>query len=398
VSRSVLAIFLIFLKLGSTCFGGVVAALVLFHREFVQQRHWIDEKTYMDLVALSQSLPGPVSSQVAIALGIQQQGLWGGVAALMGFILPSALLLIAAAYGMTIFVPQGNEAWLHGLRIAVVAVVAQAIWTLGKRVCMDEWRMTITVVATMITIFVTSFLGQILAILCGAIAGKLLLTVSTPQEAVTRFPERFISPCIAIVAGVLFLILLFVPSLINAELQSPVLALFDRFFRTGALVFGGGHVVLPLLQSQFVETGWVDGNTFLAGYGLVQALPGPLFNFAAFLGAVMDGPLQGWMGGVFAMVAIFLPSFLLLIGILPIWEKWRHHSAFQTILAGMSAAVLGLLISAFYNPVWTNAILSAKDFAVALVAFVLLEFWCWPQWLVVIMSVIGTVLVYPFFK
>jgi len=382
-------IFFVFLKLGLICFGGPIAHLGFFHHEFVEKRRWIDEKTYMDLVSLCQTLPGPASSQVAISIGIKEHGLLGGIAAIVGFILPSVIIMILAAYGLYLFGHQLNAPWLHGLKIAVVAVIAQAILNMGKRFCTDVIRIIITVIATAIAVYFTNFIGQISVIIMGAVIGTLFLNIPHTKVTPVHFLQNIISFRSAIICwGLFFIILISVP-IINSVLDNRLISLFNIFYRTGSVVFGGGHVVLPLLQSQIVTPGWIDNNIFLAGYGLTQAVPGPLFSFAGFLGTAIKPNSIGWLIGLFCTFAIYLPSFLILIGVLPLWEKYRHHSIFQTILAGISAAVVGLLIAAFYNPVWTTTILSFYDFVISFTAFLLLQFMRWPQWLIVFLCVLA---------
>lgn len=385
--RSIFSIFLIFLKLGCMCFGGPIAHLSFFHREFIEKRRWIDEKTYLDLVSLCQTLPGPASSQVAMSIGIKANGIFGGLAAIVGFILPSLMLLIIAAYGLDIFSQQVNTSWLHGLKIAVVAVIAQAILSMGRRFCTDVVRIIITCLATITALYFTNFLGQIVVIVMGALIGKLFLRIPDTQKNWAIPPQKMISFRIAIFSWIIFLLFLIVPLLLNTVYKNHLLSFFTIFYQTGSVVFGGGHVVLPLLQAQLVTPGWINDTTFLAGYGLTQAVPGPIFSFAGFLGAALNPGPTGWLTGLFCTLAIYLPSCLILLGVLPAWEKYRHHLIFQTLLAGINAAVVGLLIAAFYSPVWKTTILTFPDFALALTAFILLEFLRWPQWLIVILCV-----------
>lgn len=379
-THSIFEISSIFLKLGLICFGGPIAHLGFFHHEFVEKRRWVDEKTYMDLVSLCQTLPGPASSQVAISIGIKEQGLLGGIVAITGFILPSITIMILAAYGLNLFAHQLNAPWLHGLKIAVVAVIAQAILNMGKRFCRDVPRITITIIATAIAIYFTNFIGQIGVIVMGAIFGKLFLRLPRTQGNPVHISQKILSLRSALVSWALFFFILIFMPIVNILLNNPLISLFNVFYRTGAIVFGGGHVVLPLLQSQIVAPGWLNNNIFLAGYGIAQAVPGPLFSFAGFLGTVINPNSTSWLRGLFCTIAIYLPSFLILLGILPLWEKYRHHLIFQTVLAGISAAVGGLLVAAFYNPVWTTTILSISDIIIAFIAFMLLEFLHWPQW------------------
>jgi chromate transporter len=391
---SLLNIFFIFLKLGFISFGGPVAHLSFFYRDLVVRRQLIDEKTYIDLVALCQSLPGPASSQVAISIGMKQQGLLGGIAAILGFLLPSVVIMILAGYALNFFAVQSQSLWLHGFKIAVAAVIAQAILQMGQRFFTGITHILIAVTAAIVATVFVSFVGQIGAILIGAIVGKLLIQQPDISELPRSNPDKgIISTRTAITAWILFFVLLFGLPFINAGLNNHALSLFNSFYRTGALVFGGGHVILPLLESQVVMSGWVDNNTFLTGYGIAQAVPGPLFSFAGFLGTVTKGVPHGWLGGLFCVFAIYLPSILILVGIMPIWEKWRQHQAFQSILAGVSAAVVGLLIAAFYDPIWVATIQSSTDLIIAIAAFLFLQLLRWPQWLIVLLCVLSELLI-----
>jgi chromate transporter len=383
-------VFLTFLRLGCTSFGGPIAHIGYFRQEFVERRKWLDDKTYADLVALCNFLPGPASSQLGIAVGISRAGLAGGVAAWLGFTMPSALALILFAYGFTALGLSASAGWLHGLKIAAVAVVAQAVWNMGRSLCPDRTRASLAIAATLFVSAVPTTYGQLGAIAAGAIAGWRFLDTATPAES---REERFaLGRPVAIVAWVLFFGLLALLPLARQATASPAVEIIDSFYRTGSLVFGGGHVVLPLLRNEVVPPGWVSDDVFLAGYGAAQAVPGPLFTFAAYLGAVMQHPPSGLAGGLLALVAIFLPSFLLVIGTLPYWEALRRESTMQRALSGINAAVVGLLLAALYDPVWTSSIKSKADFAMALAAFALLVFWRWsPLVLVLFAAVSGAV-------
>jgi chromate transporter len=381
-------------RLGCTSFGGPIAHLGYFHAEYVVRRRWLDEQTYADLVALCQFLPGPASSQVGIAVGIFRAGLLGGVAAWLGFTLPSAMALVAFAYGLQTM-GGTDAAWLHGLKVVAVAVVAQAVWGMAQNLTPDRQRVTLAVLAAIATLSWPTGLGQILIIaLTGllyhrlALAGGQGLPVSTGQTSVQmRVP---ISRRLAVGAWVLFVGLLVGLPLLRYLAPSQPLAVFDSFFRVGSLVFGGGHVVLPLIQAEVVPPGWLTNEQFIAGYGAAQAVPGPLFTFAAYLGAVMRPWPNGWMGAALALGAIFLPSFLLLIGGLPLWNLLRAQAGFQAVLRGINAAVVGLLLAALYSPVWTSAIHAPADFALGLADFLLLVFWKWPPWVVVVCSALAS--------
>jgi chromate transporter len=376
-------VFLAFLRLGLTSFGGPVAHLGYFRAEFVERRHWLDEAQYADIVALSQMLPGPASSKVGIMIGVLRAGIPGALAAWLGFTMPSALALIAFGYGVSALGDLAGAAWLHGLKIVAVAVVAQAVWGMARTLCPDRERLAIAGAATVLVLAAPSTLGQVGAIVLGGLVGWRLLPGET--IALNPLPVRLARGW-SIAAIVLFFALLVALPLAAASTGNHLLALFDAFYRSGALVFGGGHVVLPLLQAATVQPGWVGNDAFLAGYGAAQAVPGPLFTFSAYLGTMMGPPPHGWTGGLFCLVAIFLPAFFLAIGPLPFWNWLRAHPAMRSVLKGVNAAVVGLLLAALYNPVWTSAIHGAADFAIAVVAALLLAPWKVPPWLVVILG------------
>jgi chromate transporter len=381
---AVAEVFWAFFKLGLTSFGGPVAHLSYFREEFVGRRQWLHEEAYADIVALCQFLPGPASSQVGAALGFLRAGFLGGLAAWAAFTLPSALALIVFAYGIAGLGDLSHLAFLHGLKIVAVAVVAQAVWNMAKTLCPDRTRASLAVAATVLTLSVPTAAGQIGAIVAGGIFGWLFLSGAAearPGVLPAPVPRR-----VAVGALALFLGLLLGLPLLAQATSSHALALFDAFYRSGALVFGGGHVVLPLLQQAVVAPGWIGNDAFLAGYGAAQAVPGPLFTFAAYLGTAMTAAPNGFLGGLFCLVAIYLPSFLLLIGVLPFWERLRHRAGVRSALQGVNAAVVGLLLAALYNPVWTSAIFSARDFGLALVALLLLAWWKTPPWLVVVLG------------
>jgi len=384
---SVGQVFIIFLKLGLTSFGGPVAHLGYFRNEFVTRRQCLREDTYADLVALCQFLPGPASSQVGIGIGISQSGLRGGLAAWTGFTLPSALALILFAHGITTLQPSiVAVGWLHGLKVVAVAVVAQAIWGMAKALCPDKPRATVAISATILALAWPGIPGQMAAIIAGAMAGLFCLR---HKQATVHEPHLFApSKMSAVISLSLFFgLLLILPILASGGSQA--LALADSFYRSGSMVFGGGHVVLPLLQAEVVNSGWISKDMFLAGYGATQAVPGPLFTFAAFLGAALNVAPSGWVGGLLCLFAIFLPSFLLVVGILPFWDRLRQNQPVRRALVGINAAVVGLLLAAFYDPVWSSGILSAGDFALALAAFGLLTLWKIPPWFVVGVTGIG---------
>ncbi len=383
-------VFTAFLKLGVTSFGGPIAHLGYFRDELVVRRKWIDEAGYADLVALCQFLPGPASSQVGFALGLLRAGPLGALAAWMAFTLPSAiLLLLFAMVAASIEGPVGTGL-LHGLKIVAVAVVAQAVWGMAKNLAPDRQRASIALVGIICVVFVAGAFGQILALALGAIAGLCFCRSEAARQAshlAFRVPKS-----VGYIALATFALLLAFLPVFAAMAGSQGLSLFDAFYRAGALVFGGGHVVLPLLQSAVVSTGWVTEDAFIAGYGATQAVPGPLFTFAAYLGAVVGPQPNGIAGAVIALVAIFLPGMLLLVGALPFWEGFRKHLLAQAAMRGANAAVVGILGAALYDPVWTSAIFMPKDFALALTGFILLTVWKTPPWIVVVICAIGGVL------
>ena len=381
----------VFLKLGLTSFGGPVAHLGYFRAELVERRRWLDERSFADLVGLCQFLPGPASSQVGIGAGLLRAGIPGALAAWTGFTLPSAIAMVLFAYGAGRLEGAVGAGWLHGLMIAAVAVVAQAVWGMGRSLCPDRPRATLAVLAAVAVLLAPSAWGQIGAIMAGGLFGLVLLRHDEHAGgAALHVP---IGHGLALACLALFFALLIGLPLAAAAVPSQALALFDSFYRSGSLVFGGGHVVLPLLQAEVVPRGWVTNDAFLAGYGAAQAVPGPLFTFAAYLGAAMGKPPNGWLGGAICLVAIFLPSFLLVFGALPFWAKLRGNARAQAALRGVNAAVVGLLLAALYRPVWTSAIMAPADFALGLVAFLALALWKLPPWLVVALAALGGALV-----
>jgi len=376
-------VFLIFLRLGLTSFGGPIAHLGFFRTEFVDRRRWLDEEHYADVVALSQFLPGPASSKVGIIIGVLRAGIPGALAAWLGFTLPSALALILFGYGVAALGDLSGAGWLHGLKIVAVAVVAQAVWGMARNLCPDRERLAIAAAATVLALAVPSTLGQVGAIVLGGLIGWRFL----PGEVVQLIPLPLrIGRWWSVASIMLFFALLAGLPLLAASTGSHLLAVFEAFYTSGSLVFGGGHVVLPLLQAATVPPGWVDNDAFLAGYGAAQAVPGPLFTFAAFLGTVMGPQPNGWLGGLICLLGIFLPSFFLAIGPLPYWNWIRQHPVMRSVLKGVNAAVVGLLLAALYDPVWTSAIHSSADFAIAAVALLLLVSWKTPPWLVVVLG------------
>lgn len=376
-------LFLVSTRLGLTSFGGPTAHLGYFHAEYIRRKKWMDEKTYADLVALAQFLPGPASSQVGIGIGVARAGVLGGIISFIGFTFPSVIALILFAYLLTGY-DVANAGWIHGLKIVAVAVVAHAIIGMSKNLTPDLKRKAIALIALIGTLLWQSATSQVSIILIAAFIGFLLY--NNQLLAIEKTRSKFqISKKVSALCLVLFFGLLFLLPVIRELTGSYWIAMFDSFYRSGSLVFGGGHVVLPLLEQEFVPTGWITEEAFLAGYGATQAVPGPLFTFAAYLGTVM----KGWVGGLVATVAVFLPAFLLILGALPFWDQLRSNPKIKGAIMGANAAVIGILISALYQPIWTSSILSPMDFALAAILFSMLSYWKLPPWIIVITGAIG---------
>ena len=384
-----LEVLLAFSKLGVSSFGGPIAHIGYFREEFVVRRRWLDEHAYADLVGLCQFLPGPASSQVGFSLGLMRAGYLGGLAAWTGFTLPSAIALVLFAHGASALQGSLGTGLLHGLKLVAVAIVAQAVWGMARTLCPDRERATIAMVATLVILISASSGAQILAIALGGVAG-LWLCRAAPQ-APTGHVSVPVSRPVGLAALAIFLLLLVALPVWRNLGASQGLALFEAFYRSGALVFGGGHVVLPLLREAVVAPGWVSDDVFLAGYGAAQAVPGPLFTFAAYLGAVVTPPPHGSVGAALSLVAIFLPGLLVLVGTLPFWDAFRRRVSAQAIMRGVSAAVVGLLGAALYHPVWTSSVETPADLGLALVGFVLLNVWRSPPLLVVVIGALGGV-------
>jgi chromate transporter len=382
-------VFRAFLRLGLTSFGGPIAHLGYFRDELVVRRRWIDEAGYADLVALCQFLSGPASSQVGFALGLLRGGAAGALAAWTAFTLPSATVLVLFAFGATAFEGPIGGGLLHGLKVVAVAVVAQAVWGMAHSLAADRERASIAVAGALIVIFVAGSIGQVAAIVAGALAG-LWLCRQAPVTAAGHLTFPVSRRAGALALALFFLLLILLP-LVATVLTSQALALFDAFYRAGALVFGGGHVVLPLLQAEVVRPGWVSEDAFLAGYGAAQAVPGPLFTFAAYLGAVTGPEPNGLAGAAICLLAVFLPGLLLVVGTLPFWDAFRTRPAAQAAMRGTNAAVVGLLGAALYDPLWRSAIHDGYDFALALAGFALLTAWKLPPWQVVALTAAGGV-------
>ena len=386
-TSSRLEIFRVAFKLGCTSFGGPVAHLGYFHAEYVQRRRWISETAYADLVALCQFLPGPASSQLGFAIGLRRGGLPGGLLAWLGFTLPSAVVMTLCGYGVEAVGDLRQAGWLQGLKLAAVAVVAQAVWAMATKLCPDRVRATVALAAAAASLAFSSVpLTQVAVLVAGGVFGRVFLrtNLSEPLPEETSLKLAGLRRKRALVCLALFFVLLGGLPLWRSASDSPSLAVFDGFYRSGALVFGGGHVVLPLLRAEIVTPGWVADDRFLAGYGLAQAVPGPLFTFAAYLGTVLTPPRpHGWLGALLCLGGIFLPSGLLVLGVLPFWEGLRQQPAAQAALRGANAAVVGLLLAALYQPVFTSAVHGPRDLMVVLGAFGLLALWRCPPWIVV---------------
>ncbi len=382
-------VFTAFLVLGLSAFGGPVAHLGYFRNEFVQRRRWLSESAYADLVALCQFLPGPASSQVGFALGLMRGGPWGALAAWTAFTLPSAIALVLFALGASLMDGPASQAVIHGLKVTAVAVVAHAVWSMARSLCPDLPRVVIALTGALLVSLLGGPLAQVSAIAAGALAGAI---VCRPQAAPTTHDLPFeVSPRAGVCAAVLFLLGLFGLPLLAWTVPSGVSLTSDAFYRAGALVFGGGHVVLPLLEAEVVQPGWVTADAFLAGYGAAQAVPGPLFTFAAYLGAVMQ-PLGGMAGAALALCMIFLPGMLLLLAVLPWWNRFRRWQPAHALMRGANAAVVGILAATLYDPVWTGTILGPTDMLLAVAGLLMLVVWKTPAWWVVIALAGGNLL------
>lgn len=382
-------VFWTFLALGLTSFGGPVAHLGYFRTAFVERRQWLSEQAYADLVALCQFLPGPASSQVGFALGLLRAGPWGAAMAWLAFTLPSAIILVLFAFGAAVLDGPIASGIIHGLKVVAVAIVAHAVWGMARNLCPDKTRAGIALAAVFTVVLVSGPLGQVAAIILGGLVGLALCRNSTAATASEwlHFPVSRRAGMVAL--GLFSGLLILMPLLAGA---AAWLDIADAFYRSGALVFGGGHVVLPLLEAEVVQSGWVTPDEFLAGYGAAQAVPGPLFTFAAYLGALLPG-INALAGALLALLAIFIPGFLLLVGVLPFWNQFRQWGSAQALMRGANAAVVGILGAALYQPVWTSAIIGAEEFALALTGFLLLTVWKLPAWVVVALLAVAGVFI-----
>src|SRR4051812_1940282 len=384
--KSLLEILFVSTRLGLTSFGGPVAHLGYFHEEYIRRRKWMDEKSYADLVALCQFLPGPASSQVGIGIGVMRAGVLGGIISFLGFTLPSVIALILFAL-IVQRLDIADAGWIHGLKIVAVAVVAHAILGMAQKLTPDLKRKAIALFALVGTLLWQTAITQVGVIIVSAIIGFILYKQNTESDdSQNDFPisHRFAAICLSLFFGLLILL-----PILREITSLSWIAMFDSFYRSGSLVFGGGHVVLPLLEREFVPTGWLSEESFLAGYGAAQAVPGPLFTFAAYIGTVIGG----WQGGLLATIAIFLPAFLLILGTLPFWVSLRRNPKIKGALMGVNAAVVGILIASFYHPIWTSSISTPVDFAFASILFSLLVFWKMRPWIIVIIgALVGTLI------
>jgi chromate transporter len=382
-----LEVLLVFLRLGLTSFGGPIAHIGYFRDEFVMRRRWLGEQAYADLVALCQFLPGPASSQTGFAIGLIRAGYLGGLAAWLGFTLPSAILMLLFAFGLSSLGGPLGTGMLHGLKLVAVAIVAQAVCGMARALCPDRERASIAAAAALLLLFSASSVVQIAAILLGGVAGRFLCgDAPAPTGGHIAMP---VSRSAGMVALACFFVLLLAALVLPGRLSQPAFDLFAAFYHSGALVFGGGHVVLPLLREAFVAPGWVSDDAFLAGYGAAQAVPGPLFTFAAYLGAVSSLQPNGIAGALLGLIGLFLPGILVLIGMLPFWDGFRMRADAQASMRGVNAAVVGILGAALYNPVWTSSVKGPSDLAIALIGFVLLVAWRAPPLLVVVVGALG---------
>lgn len=378
-----LDIFLAFLRQGLTAFGGPVAHLGYFRREFVERRGWVSEATYADLVALAHFLPGPASSQVGMAIGLRQAGLAGAIAAFLGFTLPAALAMIGLAAVAPDLIYAYCDGWLHGLKIAAAAVVLLAVVQMARTLARGPIRAGMAIGAAAGLFLAQGAVAQVAALAAGGLFGLALLR-DLPADPAPDAAGGEVDRQSALIALGLFGGLLLGLPILASLLQNPGLGLASVFYRTGSLVFGGGHLVLPLLERDVVQRGWLDQETFLAGYGAVQALPGPLFSFAGFVGASQTYGPTGVVGGLIAVFSIFLPSLLLVTGVLPFWDGLKHQGWARGLVAGVGATVVGVLAAALWDPMLVETIRRPADWALFAGAFIFLAVAKLPPWLVVI--------------
>lgn len=385
-TESVFILFLVFLRLGCTSFGGPIAHIGYFHEEFVKRKKWLSEEAFTELVSLCQFLPGPASSQVGIGLGLLRKGYLGAVLAWVGFTLPSALVMIALGSSVNYVSPEDLTGLIHGLKLVAVAVIAQALWAMSRSICTDKIRVSIMIFTACFTLLSPMSYSHIAILLIAGVSG-LVIFRSTKPETSKALLVKSGTPKLGFLFVFIFFALLLALPVISLLTNNMLMTLFSAFYRSGALVFGGGHVVLPMLQSEVVTTGMVSEPLFLAGYGAAQAMPGPLFTLASYLGAVATtGTGNVWIGGILCTFAIFIPGFLLVVGAIPFWNQLRNNSQFSAAFSAINPAVVGLLLAAFYQPVWSASVFTALDFCLVIVAYTALTFWRVPVWLVVLLS------------
>ncbi|MFT6088168.1 MAG: chromate transporter [Glaciecola sp.] len=389
--RSSVQVFLVFLKLGFTAFGGPVAHIAFFREEFVVRKRWMTESDYAEIVALCHFLPGPASSQVGLTIGLSRGGYLGSLAAWLGFTMPSAILLLFLALGYSNYGDVISLGLLTGLKIVTVAVVAQAVWGMSKSICIDNTRITMMLLSAVgVLLFQSVYTPLGVMALAGIVGVWLFKPTLDLSESGLAFSISSFSGALWFFVFILFL---FGLPIIQLFVDQPLVDVVSAFFRSGSLVFGGGHVVLPLLEAEMVKTGWVTKDAFLAGYGATQAVPGPLFTFAAFLGGILNGPISGVLGALVALLSIFLPSFLLVYSVLPFWKSLRVKPRIRAALAGINSSVVGILFAVLYQPVFLGGVSAPDDFIGVIIAFWALMYWKLPPWLVVIAGgAIGAVL------
>lgn len=376
-----------FFKLGLISFGGPIAHIGYFHQEFVIKKKWLSENVYAELVALCNFLPGPSSSQVGLSIGLMRGGYWGAFLAWFGFTLPSSIFLIICAYGVNQFGNIIAPSFLHGLQISAVVIVAHAVLGMFKNYCIGYKRNIMMLMALSFLIFFPQTFGQVLVIIATGILGYFfILQVPNTNEKVSIDEIQNINGKHALLWLLLFCCLFVFFTLITIFFPGTVFDLISIFYRTGASVFGGGHVILPLLQSQLVDTNMISYEKFITGYSIVQTVPGPLFTFSAFIGAVIDLPIKPWLLGVISVIAIFIPSFLLIFSVLPYWMKIRERNDLKGLLAGVNVGVVAILLAALYQPLFKHTIISSLDLIITVVFFILLYRYHYPSWSIVFMA------------